>query len=506
MIGAKSLNTHLPNTRSVLLFCMTIAAGMLAIPAISFPAYWFLAPLSLGLFFFALWRLSSLARAFWHSFIFGLFTGGSGIWWFWDTLPLDWLGLSHGPNEYYFVFASWGPVTLAFALATAVFCIPIWLLRNSPYHALAAALLWVFVEEAVMWSFSLLTFADRSFYGPHFSAPSLGYALAENHYLLQIAQGGGIHFLNFTTALIGAVFASLILWRTNTSQMIRSLHSVAPAVLLLVLIYPLVQPPPAPRTVEPLEAVLVATYIPVGRAEVPPNEYELLLENIVDSYPNAGVIILPEEKRLEPTYKDPKEKQVFLSSLFGSSKRLIISGEHVAATDRGLEAALTYETETGARLGMYRKRFLMPGGEYMPTIMGLGFSLRPDKGLGKFINSLPERRSERVDLPTASYQGRIFGGLICSDFLSPHLYRELAVRQHADVLVNIANPAWFHGSRILFDKTVQVAKVHAVQNRAHYLQSTNGAPAFAIDPTGTVIGMTTWNEKELLSVHLPGNK
>ena len=131
MIGAKSLNTHLPNTRSVLLFCMTIAAGMLAIPAISFPAYWFLAPLSLGLFFFALWRLSSLARAFWHSFIFGLFTGGSGIWWFWDTLPLDWLGLSHGPNEYYFVFASWGPVTLAFAFATAVFCIPVVFLCNA---------------------------------------------------------------------------------------------------------------------------------------------------------------------------------------------------------------------------------------------------------------------------------------------------------------------------------------------------------------------------------------
>lgn len=483
--------------------CLLLVAGGLAVLSISFPTYWFLAPFSVGLFFYVLWEARSFAGAALYSFIYGGITGGAGIWWFWDTLPLNWLGLASGPNGWYFVFASWGPVTLAFAVATLFFALPIWLLRHSPYKALAAALLWVLVEESRMWSFSLLTFAERSFYGPHFSAPSLGYALAENHYFLQLAQGGGIYMLNFTIALMGALLATLLWWWTQGRHTLRTLELISFAVLGIVLLIPLLHAP-TPTRGESFDAVLVATYIPVGWADVPPTEYQRLMTHAGQTFPTASLIVLPEEKRVEPTFAHLDEKKAFLHSIFGDRDVFIVSGIHEPGVDRGYDATLTYETSTGDVLGAYTKRFLMPGGEYMPTLMSLGFSLRPDSGLGRYVAILPEKIRPRGALPAADFAGHRLGGLICSDFLSPHLYRELAVAQHADILVNIANPAWFHGSRILFDKTVAIAKVHAVQNRAYYLQSTNGAPAFAINPEGELIGMTDWNIESAIQVHVQG--
>lgn len=454
------------------------------------------APVALALFFYDLWRAPSFGGALWRSFVFGLITGAAGIWWFWDTLPLNWLGLTHGSNEWYFVFASWGPVSLAFAVASTLITPLIWLLRTSPYRALATALIWVMVEEARMWSFSLLTFADRSFYGPHFSAPSLGYAFAENPYLLQLAHGGGIYFLNFALALLAAVAITLPLLIAKRGKALE----VVPAVLLLLMFVTPLFIKPATPTEKQTEVVLVSTDLPVGPANVPADAYQTMIATAARTYPAASVYVLPEEKRLEPNFVTTAHKQAFLYSVFGDRDVRIISGIHLPGRDRGYDAALTYETGTGAVLGTYVKRFLMPGGEYMPTLMTMVFSLRPDSGISYYMRSIPERRSARGELPVMTYDGHVFGGLICSDFLSPHLYRELHTRGGATVLVNIANPAWFHHSRILFDKTVAIAKVHAVQNNAYYLQSTNGAPAFAVDPRGVVIGMTDWGATSMLSV------
>jgi apolipoprotein N-acyltransferase len=108
----------------------------------------------------------------------------------------------------------------------------------------------------------------------------------------------------------------------------------------------------------------------------------------------------------------------------------------------------------------------------------------------------------QTDLIAVPFKDSVVGGLVCSDFLSPVLNRELAHLHGATVLVNSANPAWFHDSRILYTKTIQVSKVHAVQNRAYYLQASNGSPSFAIDPTGKIIAETAWKETTVLPVDL----
>lgn len=468
--------------------------------AISFPQWWFLAPFSLGLFIYDLNTSRSWSSAVLRSFVFGLASGGAGIWWFWDTLPLDWLGLARLGNQWYFVFASWGPVACMFATITALFGFILWKTRSLPYAPLVAAGIWTIMEQARMWGFFILTYAPRALAGPHFSSTSIGYTLVENPYLLQIAQGGGVIFLNFTVALFAAILAYAAWYRVTDTFARKFTVVISSFVLVTILCYPLVQGSNI-RAETPITAALVTSNLPTREVLGVTSLYVNSLEKVAESVPEADLIVLPEEMRMDPPFKSTEEKIALFSKLFKGREVVVISDTHVP-TRAGFNLMLTYEDAHANVLNSYNKRFLMPGGEYMPTMMLAGFSLLPDSGLTKYLDRIPSEPAPYSDLTTAPLKGHTVGGLICSDFLSPVMYRELAQKHGADILVNSANPAWFHGSKILFDKTVQISKVHAVQSRAYYVQASNGSPSFAIDPQGRVIAMSDWGFVGVLPVLL----
>jgi apolipoprotein N-acyltransferase len=347
-----------------------------------------------------------------------------------------------------------------------------------------------------MWNFSFLTYAERSLIGPHFSTASLGYAFAENHYLLQLASFGGLAALNAAVAVGAGIVALLCSRKTRGAAMATAL-----VLFTVTLTLPLFAPKAIPEGTT-VSVVLIQTDVAVGQVTTH-DTFESLTTRAHATYPDATLIILPEERSLEPAFRSDSDHKNFFRSTFGSTDTLIVHSQHEAFKG-GMQNALVYTDGQGSQRGKYRKMFLMPGGEYMPYLMTAVFSLRPDTGLGKYMERLPTERLEPTGLVTVPLKGHTLGGLICSDVLSPQLYRFL-VREHgATVLINSANPAWFHHSQSLFDKTIQMAKVHAVQNRTYYLQSSNGSPAFAIDPYGTIAAMTTGNGTQLIEVVLPG--
>jgi len=500
-IRERFLKKFLSQTQSLYkTFTYLFLASVCAILAISFPPFWFLAPIALGLFFVDIWTARSLKDALVHGFVFGFTSGGAGIWWFWDTLPLDWMGLASAFNGWYLTFACWTSVSFVFALAVVPAAWLLWSLRDHQLRALATIPIWVCAEILRMWNFSILTYADRSLLGPHFSSASLGYPLAENHHLLQLAAGGGINFLNAVVALIGTVVALFILRDKRSSLSFKILI----AALVLLLLIPFMGGS-SDRTGESFDAVLISTHIPVGTRDKPDGKmYLSLLEDASKKYPSASLFVLPEETRLQGIFDSTEQHTANLAPIFGKKDVRIVSSRH-KPVGRGYQASLIYENGTGETLGSYPKMFLMPAGEYMPYFLTAAFSLLPDSSVDKWMSSLPKNNEARqIGMASHPFKGHVLGGLICSDFLSPHLYRKLVVEQDVDLLINIANPAWFHNSRLLHDKTIQISKVHAVQNRAYFLQSSNGAPAFAINDSGRIIAETDWGTSGMLLVHVPG--
>lgn len=236
-------------------------------------------------------------------------------------------------------------------------------------------------------------------------------------------------------------------------------------------------------------------------ASTSPALYMDLLRQTATSTPQADLIIFPEEFHLEGHFKTSEEKENAFTSAFKGRDVLVLESHHERSGEtKGFNTSLSYDDGTGHILATYAKRFMMPGGEYMPVLMRDVFSLLPDPGITHFLGTIPEKLGPQTDLATVPFHGYTVGGLVCSDFLSPHMYRALGRDAHATILVNIANTAWFHHSHILYDKTLEISKVHAVQSRAYYLQAANGSPSYAIDPTGTLIAQTPWGMVGLLPV------
>ncbi len=477
-------------------FGLPSAAGaLLSIPALLFPAFWPLAPLSLAALFMDLMRAPSMLRAFLAAFLFSTVSAGAGIWWFFDTLPLDWLGVAGGAQEY-FVLMAWGQVSLALGLVVGLAALPLRAVRASALLPLMLAVWWVGVEEAKMWAFALLTYAERSLMGPHFSATAFGYPLAENPYLLQMAEGGGLLFLNFAVALMGALvaFALLGVPRIRTGLIAVGL------LLACLLAYPLLERTDGSASA-PLPVALYASDFPLGVPREDRTEaYLSALRRVREAAPEAELVVLPEAFQLEPAFASDEERRAATLAALEGRDPVIASASH-EANGHDFSLVLSFDQASGARLGSYSKMFLMPGGEYMPYLLEAAFKVAADAGFTRHEKTLAARAMPGDKVGAVYFADRTFAGLVCSDVLSPVLGAE-ARALGADVIVNSANPAWFHDSRTLYEKTLQIAKVQAVAARAYYLYAANGSPSFAIDPQGAVIAETPWGFTGAVRVQL----
>jgi apolipoprotein N-acyltransferase len=131
----------------------------------------------------------------------------------------------------------------------------------------------------------------------------------------------------------------------------------------------------------------------------------------------------------------------------------------------------------GASQGRYRKRHLVPFGEYVPLRSILFFATKFVPGSGTFV---PGESAEPLALD--GYQAGIS---ICYE---DAFAREVAatVRRGATVLVNVTNDAWF-GRSIGPAQHAQLARVRAREMGRPMLRVANTGLTFATDHRGRVV-------------------
>ncbi len=447
-------------------------AGAIAGIGTLLPAWWMLAPLGLALFFWNTWKTERLEDALWGGMWFGWIASGISVLWLFEMLP---------PSAPLFSWAVllatlfWLLPTVALGLMGAPFGWMLHRTRTSIFAPLVAVLVTVLFEEGRMWAWYLATWGPNAFPGPNFSMPALGYALAESPYLLQLAGYGGLLALTICTALIASALAYLVVTLSSGTYARAGMSVVF---LSLVLLLPLGATPAPEESASTLQVAIFSTY----STSTPGASYDAraLAASLEASAP-PDVILLPEGRTLESIVRDGSAE---LMETWSEDKE-VLTIRSEPTFDRLLDAhfnTLFYESSERGTLATHRKIYTMAHGEYLPYLTGLIASLVPSSGM-----PIVSERSEIAhgnDLAAFSWEGVRFGSLLCSEVVSPHLYRAL-VREHgANVLVNLANPDWFHGSHILYQKTQQIAKVHAVQNRAYSLSAQNSTSSYVIDPGG----------------------
>jgi len=122
----------------------------------------------------------------------------------------------------------------------------------------------------------------------------------------------------------------------------------------------------------------------------------------------------------------------------------------------------------------YDKMFLVPFGEYVPSLFSFVNQVTDEAGAYR-----PGAR-----LVLMPIQGRLAGTFICYEAaVGPHV-RAFA-KAGAEVFVNISNDGYFFRTQAR-EQHLQLARMRAVENRRWLLRSTNNGITVSIDPAGTV--------------------
>ena len=484
------------------------AGAAVAAAGILFPFLWWMTVVGLALFFASL-RVGS--GRFWRraasGLFFGVVTGAAGVAWFWQALPLDFLEIHNRSVQVAAVGLIWMYVSISLGLPIAIFAVIIRAFRRSPFFPSACAVLWPLAEIARMWFFAVSTWAPQSLLGPHFSTAAVGYALAEQPLLLQLAHPFGLDGLNFSAAFMAGML-SVIPNCLYEPRMRRALlaQGLGLSVLLAIAVFATRSGNSIPTT-KLLAAVVCENLDEVRDYGRHPNTADLLARAAAAN-PPVDVVVMPEEISLTSIFSSKQEANEFLRTHFKTRDVLVLNTRHAFVSEKVTDPSpeskkLVYDGTTSGKIGRYSKHMLMPLGEYAPITAKPILSVLRDKDLQLYLEEVATLPAARQPLETVKFRGWRIGGLLCSDLLSPHLYRELAVRGKADLLVNLSNPFWFHGSRLLHWKTLQMAKVHAVQNRLPFILANNMAPSFALDSAGRIVAESAWGQRDVLVLELP---
>lgn len=475
----------------------TILGTALVCVSVMLPEFWYLVVPGLGFFFYDLWfHTETRNGAFMRGFLFGICTSSASLAWWWDALPFDWIQIDHTTGMLV-IFIAWSIVSATLGLGNALTAPIFWMARRSVLLPIIAAALWPATELLRMWLFALLTFGPESLLGPHFAITSLAYNLAEQHYLLQYAAYGGIYALSALLGLAASLFALLYAYIVQTRSTVH-IHSLilGIGVTLLIAPVPYITPFKAVAAQEPF----IVTILPTTKL----HEYTTTLSipktlSKIDSENRPDLIVFPEDERLAGYFSEKNQNEI--ASLFKNSDPLIMSTQYASGGAKETFVQLVYTSPQRGMVGTYNKQFLMPESEQNPYLSAPAYALVEDDAVKTYFG---DRKfvSKGKDLMVEKVGGKTIGGLVCSDMLSPILYRKLVRDYGADILVNVSNPTWFNDSKLLYDRTLQQAKVHAVEHRIPFVLANKEAPSFVIGPDGSIIAESDWGSTEPLTVTL----
>ncbi len=189
-------------------------------------------------------------------------------------------------------------------------------------------------------------------------------------------------------------------------------------------------------------------------------------------------------------WQDKTELKEMIRSLSqAASAALVLGIETVTADAKGIQlfnSALFVHPQLGLG-GRYDKQHRVPFGEYLPladTLPILG-SLTPYRG--RYGIQAGQRGA------AFEYKGRRFAPVICFEDTVPQVVRQ-SVRdaiaddpQHrkVDVLLNLTNDGWFHGSSEL-DQHLITAAFRAVELRTPMVRAVNTGISAIIDGDGAI--------------------
>ncbi len=477
---------------------LPILSGMLGALSLDIPYLWPLVFVSLIPFLYFIQISRSYREAFFGGWLGGFVLIGGALIWFWETLPLDWLGVEGPMAGAAYIAISWGVLSAVLSLSISLWAVGSrsLLLRGNAFFLLIPVL-WAVCEYVRAWLFASLTYGEGSVFGAHFTAGFIGYALANHPLILQFASAGGIYALSFAAALFNTL-AWLALQRG------RKMQGFLIAGLLIVMSgFSSVISAPASDVGHGLSVALLstsfpATFITTAVAEKrKEEELRALIEETTALRPQPDIVVLPEDSRFITRLLARSELASFTDSLGLEKPILLVDSSRVTDQNDNIKQSLFFYDSESRSVVEREKGFLVPQGEYVPKLFTLI--------VGLFGHSTERIEAGRTYHPgqgaSLAHIGSVpVGGSFCAELLSPSIHKKIA-EQGAHLIVNVSSQSWFHGSSMVYYQMQLAAKVRAVEIGLPIYVAMNGAPAFAVSGRGSLIGQSSLQNKGILVIH-----
>lgn len=452
-----------------------ISFGMSYPQTLWFLAFFFLIPV---LYYLDTYEQDSFAKSFGYMFFFSFTFIVFSTRWFLSTYPLDWLKISNAPLSLVMIGGIWLLFSLGVSLPLAFWLPCISRIRNLSFltNALIGGFFWVIFEYLRSWFVALSIYGNETLFGPHHTYYSLAYLLSGVPFLKNILPVGGIYLGTFVIILINYFLYYLFFSKVKQKKQTVFLFVLVFVIILFCSSYMNLLRREDSEGVYFSATVVTTRLAPSLSLEKEKGE---IVVNLTNSLKNTkSIIILPENANiLIPSFTNVEQ----MESL--KNKNLIIgsfSGAHFYN--------MYFFNPSTKYTEYYKKQLLMPVGEYNVAFLNFLIKLASNKEwsvLYDRIKRFSKKGSGSSVFKEESVKGLIFGSSLCSENISPYIYRN-ATRAGATVLLNLASHRPFHDSSLLSRQTLAINTVRALENGRYFVTASNYDQSFVITDTGNL--------------------
>lgn len=302
---------------------------------------------------------------------------------------------------------------------------------------------------------------------------NLGYSQIDSP-LAGVAPIAGVYAVSFLTALSAALLTATILWRA------RILYYFAASLVLWGGAAALGTIAWGSASGAPLRAALIQGNVSLTQKWQPAYRDATLREYAQLSLEQRDVDLIVWPETAVPAYLDQVENG-FLAPLRqaalarGTSIVLGVVERTLGAGEPKLYNSVVVLSPSG---GIYRKRHLVPFGEFLPFSSVLGWLLN-------YLNIPMSDFSawEQPQAPLAAADHALGISICYEDAFGEELINALPV---ATVLINVSEDAWF-GDSAAPHQHLQMARMRARETARPLLRATNTGVSAAIDAEGKIV-------------------
>ena len=479
---------RIKDSRLFLLSSILFSLALCYPQKLGFLVFIFLTPV---LFYLDRNKKSSNIRLFGNMFVFSFVCMLVSTLWFLSVFPLDWLKITDPLLSIFIIVPFWLSFLMAMSLIIAFWPPLVKKIQTGQIFvdAFLGASLWVLIEYLRSWVLAVGVYGDQTLFGPHYTYYSVAYPVSNIPIVHNLFPFGGMYLVSFFIIFSNYFFyycfagfksnkdlkgiflsvlflASLLFFSTHTLQYIRKKESIS----------------------SPFVMTVVNMHELVSHSSLGAKERIRKALSLVSSMNNPdGIIIFPENVNIVTPFLEgeiPKDTFTFNLAIGSFTGNQFYNMYFFTQGDRKVE--------------YYRKQLLMPIGEY--NVSWIDFLIQKSS-LGHWTNiynAVKHTHKKGSSQSVFSYQkidGLIFGGSLCSENISPYIYRNATILG-STVLLNIASHAPFHGSNLLARQTLAINTARALENGRYFITSSNYSPSFVITDEGDLIYVSKDSKKE----------